>query len=727
VDVYAYRPEPQPMSLGGRGEAERIYGALVTANYFSILGTQPAAGRLLQDSDDRAGSDLMTVLSDDLWQRRFGGDRAIIGQSITLNGHAFAVIGIAPPGFQGTTVLKPDLWVPMSSLSAAVPRINPNISTSRRSVWLVIAGRLRDGFAIGQANAELNAIGSALEREYPDENRGKNFRVEPSAIVPGQIQVVAGFLALLGATVGLVLLIACVNVAGMLLARAAARRREIAVRLAMGAGRSRLVRQLLTETTLLFAAGGAIALLLTKWLTAVLLAIIPELPVPVGLTIGTDWRVVGFAVALSAIAAILSGLAPALQASRADLLPALKADGPNGGSSRLRLRNAFVVGQVAMSLLLVIAGGLFLRALQRASAIEPGFDQDRVDVVSFDLSLGGYTAETAPTFMRELIARTLVLPGVESAGAAADLPLDGGRMGMGGVKVAGVAPPTGQEFLSPDWNVVAPGQFRTLKLPLVTGRDFTDADTATSLRVAIVNETLARQYWPGQDPIGKQMEVEHAAATPVVLLTVVGVAKDAHLMSLNAPAEPYLYVPFAQQFLPRISLLVRSRTDASVIPQIRSLVRQLNPNMPVTQTMALSQVTAVGLIPQRIAASVASSLGIVGLLLAAIGIYGVTSYGVSRRTREIGIRIALGADRARVMTLVLRQGFVLAAIGVAIGIAMAAAGSTLLESLLYGVRGLDPITFAGACVLFAAVTLTATYIPARRATRVDPIAALRNE
>jgi len=727
VDLYAYRPEPTPMSLGGRDGAERIYGMIVTANYFSVLGTRPALGRLLQESDDIQGTDPMAVLSYDLWQSRFGGDPAIAGQTIVLNGRTFAVIGVAPERFQGATLLKPDVWVPMSSVGAAMPRSNANIFTMRRATWLEMTGRLNPGFTVAQAKAELTSIATLLEREYPEDNRGKNLVVLSSSIVPGGRSMVAGFLAVLGAIVGLVLLIACVNVSGMLLARAAARRREIAVRIAMGAARLRLVRQMLTETLLLFVTGCALALLITQWLTSLLLAIIPQLPFPVGLSIPMDWRVAGFGIALSAAAALLSGLVPALQASRADLVPALKAEGLDAGAGRLRLRHALVVGQVTMSLMLVIAGGLFLRALQHAASIEPGFDDTHVDVVSFDLSIGGYNAATAPNFMRDLLQRTAALPDVEAAGAASDLPLDGGRMGMGGVKVAGVTPPSGRTHLSPDWNVIAPGHFRTLRQPIVRGRDFTDGDTPGSLRVAIVNEALARQYWPGQDAIGKQMEVEGSPESPGVVLTVVGVARDARVMSLSSPAEPYLYVPFAQQYIPRISLIVRTRSDAGVIPQVRQIVRQLNPNMPVTQTAPLSQVTAIGLVPQRIAAAVAGSLGLVGLLLSAIGIYGVTAYAVSRRTREIGIRIALGADRGRVLRLVLRQGFVLAAIGVAIGVGIAAAGSRLLESLLYGIGGLDPITFAGACALFAAVTLAATYIPARRAMRVDPITALRHD
>lgn len=724
--LYAYRIEPQPMSLAVRGgDAERIYGNIVTANYFTVLGARPVVGRLLQDSDDAPErSHAVVVLSHELWTSKFAADPAIAGQAISLNGHPFMVVGVASPGFQGTTLLKPDLWTPITGVGEAVPRLGGNILRQRGSVWLGLGGRLRDGVTIAQASAELRAIGANLEKEYPRENEGKNFVAMNTALIPGQTGTIAGFLGLLMIIVSLVLLIACVNVAGMLLARAAARRREIAVRLAIGAGRGRLIRQLLTESAILFAAGGLVGLVLARWLTALLLALLPRLPVPVGLAITTDWRVVTFAVVVSLVAALLSGLAPALQASRADLVPALKTEGLDSGPSRLRLRSAFVIGQVTMSLLLMIVAGLFLRALEHAAAIEPGFDERRVDVVRLDLTLAGYTVETGHPFVRDLLERTRSLPGVESATMSVDLPLDGGRMEFGGIKLPGRTPPRG-EFFSADWNVVEPGVFRTLKLPLTRGRDFTDSDGATSLPVAIVNEALAAQYWPGEDPLGKQMIVE--ADGPPRTLAVVGVASDAHLIWLTGAVQPYVYVPYAQRFVPRISLLVRTTDDRSAVPEIRALLRTMNPSLPITDAIRLSEVTAIGLIPQRIAASVAGTMGIIGLLLAAIGLYGVTSYAVSRRTREIGIRIALGADSGNVIRLVLRQGLVLAAIGVAIGVVIAAASSKFLESLLFGIRGLDPVAFGGACLLLAVVTLVASYVPARRATAVDPMVALRNE
>jgi len=379
---------------------------------------------------------------------------------------------------------------------------------------------------------------------------------------------------------------------------------------------------------------------------------------------------------------------------------------------------------VTMSLMLVIVAGLFLRALEHAAAIQPGFDERHVDVIQLDLSLAGYTADTARPFVRELLERTRSVAGVESATLSIDLPLDGGRKGFGGLKSPGKTPPRG-EYFPADWNVVEPGLFRTLKLPLTRGRDFTDGDTAASLRVAIVNEALAAQIWPGEDPLGKQMIVQgDETARP---LTVVGVAADARLVWLTGTVQPYVYVPFSQRFDSRVAILVRTTGDRSAIPEVRTILRGMNPNLPITEAMPLSEITAIGLVPQRIAATVAGSLGIVGLLLCAVGIYGVTSYSVAQRTREIGIRVALGADRRSVLQLILRQGLMLAAIGTAIGVVIAAAGSTFLESLLYGIRGLDPLTFGGACLLFAAVTLVASYIPARRATRVDPMVALRNE
>jgi len=725
TDVYAIRIEPQAMSLGSEQGAEQIYGAVVSGSYFQVLGTRPHAGRLLIDADDERapGSHAVMVISHELWQRRFGGDPNVVGQTVPLNGHSFAIIGIAPRGFQGTTVMRADAWVPISATSLTTPRRNANILTMREAVWLLMGGRLKPGVTIAQANAELKAIGAALEREFPIENRGKGLTAMPSAVIPGEMVAFTGFLALLMALVGVVLLIACVNLSGMLLARAAGRRREIAVRLAIGATRGRLARQLITETLLLFVGGCAIGLVLSGWLRALLLGVIPQLPVPLAIDMPIDVRVLAFAIGLSLVAAILCGLAPALQASRPDLVPALKADGAQGGS-RLRLRSVFLVGQVALSLVLVLTAGLFLRALGRATSIDPGFDASNVDAFMLDLSLARYTETTAVPFARELVERAATRPGAVAAALAADLPLDGGRKGFGGVRTPGIRR-AGSEEIDTEWNAVTPGYFRTLTLPLARGRDFTDADVATAPKVAIVNEAFARRAWGTADALGRTIESNYRDAgwEPV---TIVGITTDARLTSLGEPADPMLYVPLAQRYAPRMSLLVKT-AGGSASAQIRALVREMNPNLPVAPALPLTGIIAIGLIPQRVAAAVAGTLGVVGLLLAAIGIYGVTAYSVAQRVREIGVRMALGADRRTVLRLVLRQGLVLTLIGTGLGLAAGAAVSQVLRSLLFGIGALDPLTFGGGAALFLVVALAASYGPARRATRVDPMIALRAE
>ena len=729
--VYAYRLGAEAMSLGNADGAERIFGNVVSTNYFTVLGARPAAGRLFGPGDtDEPGASPLVVLSHSFWTRRFNQDSSIVGRTLLINGQSFAVVGVASEGFHGTGILSWDVWVPMGMVSAVMPRRSEGILTNRASVWLVMGARLKPGVSVRQAAAELDVIGRALEREYPDVNRGRGLRLLASSPIPGNSGPVAGFLALLMGIVSLVLVIACANVAGVLLARAAARRREIAVRLAVGAGRGRLVRQLLTETMMLFLLGGAGGLLLARELTSLILSQLPALPAPVDVSLALDGRVIASTIGLSLVAALLSGLVPALQASKADVVSALKVDAQSP-HARVRLRHAFVVGQVALSMVLVIAAGLFVRALGRASSIDPGFDPRGVETASLDLSLAGYTDTTGPPFARDLIERVRALPGVTAASLARILPLAGGGMGLGPLTASGGAsPPNGRPFFDADWNIVEPGYFETMRIRLLAGRDFGAGDRDGTQAVAIIGELAAQRFWPGQDAVGKYLQQPPGppgTSAPARTLLVIGVARDLKYRSLGDIPRLFVYVPLQQQFNPAITIVARTTNGQRLAGEIRALVASMNPNLPIVGAQTLEEAGALGLIPQQIAVSVTGSLGIVALLLAAIGIYGVTAYAVTRRTREIGVRIALGAARGDIVRMVLRQGMSLAGIGAVIGLALAAAASRVLTSLLFGVPPLDPVTFAGTAVLFAVVGLAACYVPARRATRINAIEALRYE
>ena len=737
TDVYAYKLAAEPMSLGGRDGAERVFGNLVTTNYFSILGTRARIGRLFTaDDSDQAGAAPFVVLSHHFWQRRFNSDPEVIGRTLQLNGHPFTVIGVAPEGFHGTTVLTTDLWVPVTMVGELSARRTASILTSREAVWLVLGARLKPNVSVHQAQADTAAIGRALEQEFPDANRGKGLRVEASAPLPGDGAPVAAFVAVLMGLVVVVLAIASANVTGVLLARASERRREIAVRVAIGAGRGRLVRQMLVESSLLFLFGGLAGLGLARAMTTAVVSLLPTLPLPIDVSLPLDVHAVGYTLTLSLAAALMSGLLPAFHASRAAVAGSLKADA-QGGPDRVRLRQAFVVGQVALSLVLVVGAGLFVRGLQRAATIDPGFDPHGVELAFLDLSLSGYTETTGVEFAERVVERVRALPGVSDATLSAMMPLGMGRMGLGALSLPGASsPPAGRRgpappgWLDADWHVVEPGFFKTMKLPLTSGRDFTAADRRGAPWVVIVNETAARRMWPNENPLGKVL-VHHVdrsgSADPTRPMTVIGVAKDAKYASLGERATAFVYVPNLQQYVPRTTIVARTVDGRRIAADLRSVVSSMNPDVPIVLSQTLDDFVSVGLVPQRIAASVAASLGAVGLLLAALGIYGVTAYLVTSRTREIGIRLALGAQAQNVVTMVLRQGAMLTGIGTIVGLVLSAALSRLVASLLFGVGAIDPVTFAGSATMFAAVGLVACYAPARRASRIDATEALRHE
>jgi predicted permease len=696
-----------------------------------VLGVSAAAGRLFGAGDsEQPGASPIVVLGHRLWTRRFAHSRDIVGGVVRIDGRPFTVVGVAPEGFQGTGVRTSDVWIPITMPSADG---NTALFTNRAAATVIMGGRLKPGVSVDTAAAEIDAIGRALEREHPADNKDKGLRALAASPVPGNAGPIAVFLALLMGIVSTVLVVACTNVAGVLLARATARRREIAIRLAIGADRWRLVRQLLTEMLMLFALGAAAGGMVARAATSALVAALPALPFPIDMNLALDGRAIAFTTALALVAAVACGLVPALQASRIHGVAGLR-DEADGPPNRSRLRHAFLVAQVALSLVLVVVAGLFVRALQHVSAASPGFDPHGVELASIDLAAAGYTDATAPLFAHDVIERVRQLPGVQAATIAAALPGGFDRISLAPIGAPGFADGGGQHLFSADWNIVEPGYFSTLKMTLVSGRDFTAADRAGTQPVAIIGAGAARRFFSGQDAVGKYVvQQPYSPPTkppaPARRMLVVGVANDPTYGTLfDGMSDIHIYVPLQQQYLGKFTnLVVRSASGRSVSAEIRALVAATNPNVPVMAAQSAEDYTSLGLLPQRIAASVAGSLGIFGLVLAAIGINGVTASAVARRTREFGVRLALGATSRDIAGMVLRDGMRLAAAGSIVGLLLAAAAAQVLTSFLFGVAPIDPVAFAGAASLFAAVGLVACYVPARRATRVDPAITLRAE
>ena len=726
--VYAQGLFPRAMSLGtseSGASAERIFAHFVTTNYFTVIGAVPLAGRLFGTADsDRPGASPIVVLSHRFWSRRFGNNVSILGESIRLNGQPFTVVGVAAEGFHGTGIINPDVWLPLNVLAPAA--VAESLLTRRHGGRFMLGGRLRPGTTVAQAADEIDALGRALDLEDPNPTGAKGLRLVPSSLVPGNSRVIGAFVAFLMIIVGLVLAVACANVAGILLARATARRREIAVRLAMGAGRGRVVRQLLTETVILFALGGAVGLILAQFLTSSAASVLPSLPFPIIVTLALDGRVLVFTAALSLAASLLFGLAPALQTTRVDVLHALK-DDSRVRAERTKLRSAFVMAQVALSVILVVTAGLFVGALKNAGSTDPGFDPRGVELATLDVKMAGYTDSTSPRFWRELVERVRQLPEVKAATAGRVLPGGFEGIGLGDVRAAGVVPRDDQPAVS--WNIVEPGYFATLGIPILQGRDFSATDVAGAPPVAIVGESLARSFWPGENATGKLITCRPGDRDET--LVVIGVARDVRASSLiDGLAGSFVYLPLQQHtsaMTANMTIAARSTHGQRITRQIRMVVAAMNPNLAIVREETLEDSMALGLVPQRVVASLSGSLGFVGLLLAAIGIYGVTAYTVGRRTREIGIRIAMGAQRADVIGMVLRQGMRLALAGSAIGLTLAAGVSQVLAGFLFGLPPMHPPTFIGAALLFVTVGLIACYLPARRAAAMDPLTALRHE
>jgi putative ABC transport system permease protein len=741
-DVYGYSINLDSMSLRASDSTERVFGGFVTMNFFDVLGVRAASGRLFGARDsERPGEAPIVVLSHSYWTRRFKRDTAVVGRTVTVNGQPMTVVGVAHAEFRGMSLLPPDLWIPAVMLSALYPERRLDFSPASQVSWeTMMGGRLKPGVSRVQASADVAAIGSVLEREHEKENaflratgipvpqgRMTWFASSPSLVPAGLRVPAAAFLSLLMALVAIVLIIACANLAGVLLARATVRRREMALRAAIGASQKRLVRQLLSETALLVLFGGTVGLLVARGATSLLVRLLPEFPLPVNLSVPLDSHVVLFSLSMSVVAALLAGLAPAIHGSKADVVTALK-DDSQGPCDRLRLRNAFVVAQVALSILLVLMAGLLMRWLDRISALDPGYEARGVDVASIDLSMGGYNATSGSAFARELLDRVRALPGVQVATLADRAPAAGG-LSLGGLSVPGATPPDGRLYFFANWNLIESDYFRTLGIRLIAGRDFGPGDRQSAQHVAIIGENAARRLWPGGDAVGQTFFVAAAAPdgpTPAqVPFVVVGVASDPRVDGFRGVVPLSLYVPFQQRYVPSLTIFARRGGEQAVAADLRRLVTTMNPNLPVLTAGRLDdQQNGPKQTSLRVAAAVAGSVGFVGLLLAAIGIYGVTAYTVTQRTREIGIRVALGARRENVVGMVLRQGMMLVALGSAIGLLFGGGIATVLQR---AGAPLDGSVFVGTAFLFAAVGLVACYLPVRRAIRIGAVDALRRD
>jgi putative ABC transport system permease protein len=714
----------QPASLAIDGEPERIWTQIVSGNFFEVLGVPAYLGRTLRPEDDQVpGRDAVIVLGHGLWQRRFGSDAGVVGRKVKLNGHAFTVVGVAPPEFRGSIIgLTFEAWMPMAMQQALVP--GGDRLQSRGQRWLDVLARRAPGVTIGQARAELDAKATQLGRDFPATNEGVGLAAYGIDQSPrGAVKALSPVFAVLGVAVGLILLIACANVANLLLARAAGRRREIALRQALGASRSRLVRLLLTESAVLALLAGTLGVLLAYWSAGLLLAFVPAADFPVGLELGVDRRALAFASLLTVLTAVVFGLAPALRGSRPDLVDSLKESGAGsvGGRGRAPFRHGLVVTQVALSLVLLTSAGLLLRSLGALRSLDPGFDGRNVLLGSLDLFGNGYGPERGRRFVRELLTATRALPGVESATVARRVPLSFGGTSSRGIVVEGYAPPP-KESAWAVYNQVGPSYCATLRIPLVAGRDLTDADDERAPRVLLVGETMARRYWPGGDAVGGRLRLDDTWHT------VVGVAKDIRYRRFDEKPEPVMYLPLLQSWSDAFTLHVRARRDAaSLAPAVRSVAAALDAALPLYAVRTLEESMKAASVGQRLAGSLVSAFGVVALFLAAVGLYGVLQNAVAERMNEIGIRMALGGARPHILGLVLHPALRLAGLGIGLGLLGSAGLARVMATLLFGVSPLDPFTLASVALLMLLVSLAATALPALRATRVDPALALRKE
>jgi predicted permease len=711
------------LSISDGQDADRAFGVLVSGNYFDVVGTRPVLGRTFAKEEDEspAGAPVI-VISYAFWQRRFAGATSVVGRAIKVNDRPYTVIGVMPANFLGTSLgLAVDAWVPVMQQ----PELQPvgNRLEERSSSWAQALVRVRDGVSLEAANAELESIRAQLERAYPT-NEGLRFTIVPLANSPwGAPMALRPVLLVLVGVVAAVLLIACANIANLLLSKAVGRRREIAVRLSLGASRARIVRQLLLESLMLSAVGGIAGFAVAWWSAGLLMVFVPPTEFPINLGLRVDGAVLLFTAVASVVTGLVFGLAPALHASTPKLTQALRDESgrTSASTSRQRLRQSLVVAQVALCLVLLVGAGLFLQSLRRAQHLQPGFEPANVTMASFDVFPAGYDRVRGQAFQRELLERMRAVPGVERASLARTIPLGFSGTSSTGISIDGYEPKKNEEVVI-TYNEVSDGYFDTLRIPILRGRAFSERDVEGAPPAAIVNETMARRYWRDGNPVGRYISVGQAR------VEVVGVAQDGKYRSLNESPRPYMYFPLAQRYRSAVKLHVRSAAETgAIVKSIRQVFRELDPDLPITETMRISDHLEQAVFAQRIAATLLAIFGALALTLAAVGLYSVMAYAVSQRTHEMGIRLALGASPGELRRMIVGTGMKVAAIGLAVGAMGAAAVSRLLTSLLNGVSPTDPLTFGVVLSTLALVAFIAALVPARRASSVDPIVALRYE
>jgi macrolide transport system ATP-binding/permease protein len=711
------------------GDTQGLPAMMTSANYFDVLGIKAFRGRLFRpDEDVKPGADTVVVVSHSLWTREFGGDPHLVGQTLTLNGMPFTVIGVTPPGFKGTFSLAgPDrIWVPLSMREPLTDGQLRQLISNRRFRWINLIGRLKPGVPLRQAGAAMKTIASALEQQFPTANEGRTVEValesDAALGINGRGQFVLAGGVMMG-VVGLVLLIACVNLANLLLAQSATREREMSIRSAMGAGRGRIVRQLLTESVLLAVVGGAIGMIVASWGRSALWSFRPPFLGDASIDLSFEPRVLLFTAGISVLTGVLFGLAPAIRVSHANLNEMLKAGGRSGSTAGSnRIRSLLVISEIGLATVALIGAGLFVRSMQAAQRMDLGFDSAHIGFLGLNPGQQRYDQAHGQQFYLDAMARARAVPGVDAATVASAPPLNGGLLLT--VFPEGEAQNPNYRGSLVQFNDVSPGYFETLRIPLRRGRDFNDFDRDQSKAVAIVNEALAKQLWPGQEALNKRFTI----VQQTTLFEIVGIVATSVIGAVGEDPTPMIYRPLQQEYSPGVALLVRTRGDPEpLLGAVRDQVQTLDRHMPLRGTGTVQQNIEAGLWAPRMGAALLSIFGGLALLLAMIGVYGVMSYSVTQRAQELGIRMALGAQSGDVLLLVLKQGMALAAGGAALGVILALLLGQVVSTLLFGVSGRDPLTLAGVSVALTIVALLACYIPARRAARVDPLVALRYE